>query len=65
MARLWAIVLATNLAGALFAALFCTFTPLFSERIRQIALAIVSEMALETAGARLFVRIRRSRSRHA
>ena len=27
MARLWAIVLAANLAGTLFAALFCTFTP--------------------------------------
>ena len=28
MARLWAIVLAANLAGTLFAALFCTFTPI-------------------------------------
>jgi formate/nitrite transporter FocA (FNT family) len=27
MTRLWAIVLAANLAGTLFAALFCTFTP--------------------------------------
>ena len=27
MARLWAIVLAANLAGTLFAALFCAFTP--------------------------------------
>jgi formate-nitrite transporter family protein len=27
MARLWAIVLAANLAGTLFATLFCTFTP--------------------------------------
>lgn len=55
MARLWAIVLAANLAGASFATLFCTFTPLFSERIRLIALAIFSEMALETAGGRLLV----------
>jgi formate-nitrite transporter family protein len=30
MARLWAIVLAANLAGTLFAALFCTFTPALS-----------------------------------
>ncbi|HET7803541.1 MAG TPA: formate/nitrite transporter family protein [Pseudolabrys sp.] len=30
MARLWAIVLAANLAGTLFAALFCTFTPVLS-----------------------------------
>jgi formate/nitrite transporter FocA (FNT family) len=30
MTRLWAIVLAANLAGTLFAALFCTFTPVLS-----------------------------------
>ena len=30
MVRLWAIVLAANLAGTLFAALFCTFTPALS-----------------------------------
>ena len=30
MTRLWAIVLAANLAGTLFAALFCTFTPAIS-----------------------------------
>lgn len=30
MARLWAIVLAANLAGTLFAALFCTFAPALS-----------------------------------
>jgi len=30
MARLWAIVLAANLAGTMFAALFCTFTPALS-----------------------------------
>jgi formate/nitrite transporter FocA (FNT family) len=30
MARLWAIVLAANLAGTLFAALFCSFTPALS-----------------------------------
>jgi formate-nitrite transporter family protein len=30
MTRLWAIVLAANLAGTLFAALFCTFTPALS-----------------------------------
>jgi formate/nitrite transporter FocA (FNT family) len=33
MARLWAIVLAANLAGTLFAALFCTFTPVLSPDI--------------------------------
>ncbi len=30
MARLWAIVLAANLVGTLFAALFCTLTPVLS-----------------------------------
>jgi formate/nitrite transporter FocA (FNT family) len=33
MARLWAIVLAANLAGTLFAALFCTFTPVVPDRL--------------------------------
>lgn len=33
MARLWAIVLAANLAGTLFAALFCTFMPVLPSDI--------------------------------
>ena len=33
MARLWAIVLAANLAGTLFAALFCAFTPVLQGEI--------------------------------
>jgi len=33
MARLWAIVLAANLTGTLFAALFCTFTPVLPSDI--------------------------------
>ncbi len=33
MARLWAIVLAANLAGTLFAALFCTFTPVLPAQL--------------------------------
>ena len=33
MARLWAIVLAANLAGTLFAALFCTFTPVLPAKL--------------------------------
>ena len=33
MARLWAIVLAANLAGTLFAALFCTFAPVLSGEV--------------------------------
>jgi len=33
MARLWAIVLAANLAGTLFAALFCAFTPVLPAQL--------------------------------
>jgi formate-nitrite transporter family protein len=33
MARMWAIVLAANLAGTLFAAFFCTFTPVLPPQI--------------------------------
>jgi formate/nitrite transporter FocA (FNT family) len=33
MGRLWAIVLAANLAGTLFAALFCSFTPAVPDRL--------------------------------
>jgi formate/nitrite transporter FocA (FNT family) len=33
MARLWAIVLAANLAGTLFATLFCTFTPVLPAQL--------------------------------
>ena len=31
MARLWAIVLAANLTGTLFAAIFCSFSPVLPE----------------------------------
>jgi formate-nitrite transporter family protein len=33
MARLWAIVLVANLAGTLFAALFCSFTPVLPDEL--------------------------------
>jgi len=33
-ARMWAVVLAANLAGTLFAALFCSFTPVVSPELR-------------------------------
>jgi formate/nitrite transporter FocA (FNT family) len=35
MARLWAIVLAANLVGTLFAALFCTYTPVLAPDLLQ------------------------------
>ncbi len=40
MARLWAIVLVANVAGTLFAALFCTFTPVLPPELLQGMLAI-------------------------
>ena len=44
MARLWAIVLAANLAGTLFAALFCTFTPVLSGDIYNAMLEISRDL---------------------
>ena len=38
--RMWAIVLAANLAGTLFAALFCAFTPVVDAPLREAMLAI-------------------------
>lgn len=45
MARLWAIVLIANLAGTLFAALFCTFFPVIPAELYEAMLAISREMA--------------------
>lgn len=44
MARLWAIVLAANLAGTLFAALFCSFTPVIPNEIYEGMLAISRDL---------------------
>jgi formate/nitrite transporter FocA (FNT family) len=41
--RMWGIVLAANLAGTLFAALFCTFTPVLDAPVRETMLAIARE----------------------
>ena len=38
--RMWLIVLAANLAGTLFAALFCIFTPVLGTELREAMLAI-------------------------
>jgi formate/nitrite transporter FocA (FNT family) len=40
MARLWAIVLVANLAGTLFAALFCSFTPAVPDKLFEGMMAI-------------------------
>jgi formate/nitrite transporter FocA (FNT family) len=44
MARLWAIVLAANLTGTLFAALFCTFTPVLPGDIYSAMLEISRDL---------------------
>ena len=44
MSRLWAIVLVANLAGTLFAALFCTFAPVLSSDIYQGMVAISRDL---------------------
>ena len=41
--RMWAIVLAANLAGTLFAALFCTFTPVLAPGVREAMVDIARE----------------------
>jgi formate/nitrite transporter FocA (FNT family) len=46
--RMWAIVLAANFAGTLFAALFCNFTPVLTPDLRQTMLEISGGMI--TAG---------------
>lgn len=48
MARLWAIVLAANLAGTLFAAVFCTYFPVIPDALTQSMRAISHEMAALT-----------------
>ncbi len=40
LVRMWAIVLAANLAGTLFAALICTFTPVIPPELREAMLEI-------------------------
>ena len=45
-ARMWAIVLAANLAGTLLAALFCTLAPVITPPVRESMLAI-GEQAMQ------------------
>lgn len=55
MGRLWAIVLAANLIGTLFAALFCTFTPVLTTEIYDGMLTISRHMG-ELSIAQMFFR---------
>jgi formate/nitrite transporter FocA (FNT family) len=53
LARMWTVVLLANMAGTLFASLFCTFTPVLSPELRDGMLAvsrhILDHSWLETA----------------
>lgn len=42
-ARMWAVVLAANLVGTFFAALFCTFAPVIDPQLRDAMLAISAQ----------------------
>ena len=55
VARLWGIVLAANLTGTLFAALFCTFTPVLSPELLD-GMMEVSRKLLELSLAEMFLR---------
>jgi formate/nitrite transporter FocA (FNT family) len=55
LSRMWAIVLSANLAGTLFAALFCCLTPVLSPDIRAVMLDI-SHHAMEGSPLDLFFR---------
>ena len=44
MSRLWAIVLAANLVGTLFAALFCTYAPVLPNDIYQAMIEVSAEL---------------------
>ncbi|HEX4779957.1 MAG TPA: formate/nitrite transporter family protein [Usitatibacter sp.] len=43
LARMWGVVLAANLTGTLFAALFCTYAPVVSPELRDSMIAISRE----------------------
>ena len=53
--RMWAIVLAANFAGTLFAALFCNFSPVLTPDLRQAMLDISREM-IAAGPAEMFFR---------
>jgi formate/nitrite transporter FocA (FNT family) len=55
MGRLWGLVLLANLAGTFLAALFCSYTPVIADDVRQAMLAISHE-AISQAPVQIFVK---------
>jgi formate/nitrite transporter FocA (FNT family) len=53
LGRMWAIVLSANIAGTLFSALFCSFTPVLAPDIRA-AMLDLSRQAIDVPPADLF-----------
>ncbi|HLH92216.1 MAG TPA: formate/nitrite transporter family protein [Xanthobacteraceae bacterium] len=44
LVRMWSVVFLANMAGTLFAALFCTFTPVISPELRESMLAVSGQL---------------------
>lgn len=56
MARMWVIVLAANVAGTLFAALFCTFTPVITPELRDAMIDISRQSMLKGGVSEMFLK---------
>ena len=56
LARMWAIVLVANVAGTLFAALFCTFTPVLTPELKQAMLDISRHSLLNGGLIEMFLK---------
>ena len=56
LARMWAIVLAANVAGTFFAALFCTFTPVITPELKQAMLEISRHSVLRDGVIEIFLK---------
>ena len=55
LGRVWSIVLLANLAGALVAALFCSFTPVLNPEVRE-AMLVISRHAMDHGWLDLLLR---------
>ena len=56
LARMWGIVLVANVAGTLFAALFCSFTPVITPELKQAMLDISRHSVLNGGVIEMFLK---------
>lgn len=56
LARMWAIVLAANVVGTLFAALFCSFTPVITPELKHAMLEISRHSVLRDDVVEMFLK---------